>query len=354
MAKREPQLDGVRGIAVLMVVIAHYVYGQIALAPQTPLAYLLRPLSLCATGVDLFFVLSGYLIVGILLDHKGASNYFRVFYARRVFRILPIYFLILGVYVLLRGVQPDTWLFAHPLPLLGYFTFTQNFFMAQAGHFGPHWLGVTWSLAVEEQFYLVIPALVYFLPRKGVITLFILLILIAPLSHYLLPEFTVYVSALSRADALLSGALVAVAMRTSRERLQLLPLGMFCLVMAAMAALLFFLHSPLFTSALAITYALFVLFIVTYRAPRRLQAILTCRVLVWLGTISYGLYLYHEIVSGLLHQLIRHAPPQLADIQGGIVTILALALSLLCAEVSFRYLETPLLRIGQRFTYQAN
>src|SRR5258707_15733453 len=86
---RIPELDGIRGIAIRMVLIAHFFL--IVSRPGSALAYALVPLRLDWTGVDLFFVLSGFLIGGILLDARGSSNYFRVFYTRRFFRIVPIY-----------------------------------------------------------------------------------------------------------------------------------------------------------------------------------------------------------------------------------------------------------------------
>src|SRR5258708_1205348 len=93
-AGRIPELDGIRGIAIGMVLIAHCF--AIVSRPGSALAYALVPLRLDWTGVDLFFVLSGFLIGGILLDARGSSNYFRVFYTRRFFRIVPIYAVLLA------------------------------------------------------------------------------------------------------------------------------------------------------------------------------------------------------------------------------------------------------------------
>src|SRR5260370_41846538 len=89
LSGRIPELDGIRGIAIGMVLIAHFFL--VVSRPGSALAYALVPLRLDWTGVDLFFVLSGFLIAGILLDARGSSNYFRVFYTRRFFRIVPIY-----------------------------------------------------------------------------------------------------------------------------------------------------------------------------------------------------------------------------------------------------------------------
>src|SRR6266478_10141513 len=93
LSGRIPELDGIRGIAIGMVLIAHCF--EVVSRPGSGLAYALVPLRLDWTGVDLFFVLSGFLIGGILLDARESSNYFRVFYTRRFFRIVPIYAVLL-------------------------------------------------------------------------------------------------------------------------------------------------------------------------------------------------------------------------------------------------------------------
>jgi peptidoglycan/LPS O-acetylase OafA/YrhL len=90
--KRISQLDGVRGVAILLVLVYHYFTCQIIAEPGTLFSYLKRATSLTWSGVDLFFVLSGFLIAGILLDHRNTANYFRVFYLRRACRILPLHF----------------------------------------------------------------------------------------------------------------------------------------------------------------------------------------------------------------------------------------------------------------------
>src|SRR5689334_4309131 len=93
---RVPELDGVRGLAILSVLVWHYVYCQVQPQPRSITAYGMTLLSLTWAGVDLFFVLSGFLIGGILLDNKAAPNYYKAFYVRRIFRIFPLYYLVLA------------------------------------------------------------------------------------------------------------------------------------------------------------------------------------------------------------------------------------------------------------------
>src|SRR6266850_568728 len=104
--RRIPQLDGIRGSAILLVLIWHFVVSPTTRGPQeSVLAHVVAHVGLLTwSGVDLFFVLSGFLIGGILIDAKESSNYFRTFYARRAFRILPVYLLVVVVYLLVWSV----------------------------------------------------------------------------------------------------------------------------------------------------------------------------------------------------------------------------------------------------------
>src|SRR5688572_21794420 len=101
-SQRIPELDGVRGIAILLVLVGHLFLHTIVAGNKTPLAYLVKLLKpFTVSGVDLFFVLSGFLIGGILLDNRASLNYFRAFYARRIFRIFPLYFAWLALFYIL-------------------------------------------------------------------------------------------------------------------------------------------------------------------------------------------------------------------------------------------------------------
>src|SRR5260370_10622164 len=163
---RVPELDGVRGIAIAMVLAHHYFLLPIRAPLATLPSYFQAAGRLAWSGVDLFFVLSGFLLGGILLGACESSNYFRVFYVRRFLRIVPIYFICLSAGVLLtfffyRGLAPRlSWMFERPITLTPYFVFLQNLWMAKRTTYGMFGLGVTWSLAIEEQFYLTLPLLI--------------------------------------------------------------------------------------------------------------------------------------------------------------------------------------------------
>ena len=169
-AARIPELDGLRGIAILSVVCIHYIDGQ---GPTGgPITTLLQKIvALGWSGVDLFFVLSGFLIGGILLDARGSPNYFKTFYVRRFFRIIPIYYAWVLLYVLLvtlaghvvqvhsnsgRPEELGASIYVH-------FLFLQNVWPITLAGLAGAWLSPTWSLAVEEQFYLVCPWMIRFI-----------------------------------------------------------------------------------------------------------------------------------------------------------------------------------------------
>src|SRR5438105_4863766 len=152
MQRRLPQLDGIRGVAILVVMF----HNESGIYPS------LRLENIFANGwmgVDLFFVLSGFLITGILLDSKDSETYFRDFYMRRCLRIWPLYYsMILFMFVILPATDSAAAriVFERSSPWWSYPFFLQTFFVQiPARAAGP--LGVTWSLAIEEQFYLIWP-----------------------------------------------------------------------------------------------------------------------------------------------------------------------------------------------------
>lgn len=361
-AQRLSQLDGIRGLAILLVLIWHYYCCQIIPEPQSALAYLDRAFGLAWSGVDLFFVLSGFLITGILLDNRHSGNYFRIFYIRRMCRIMPVYYLVIALYFLVANWdvwQKDhfAWLMANPFPLWSYTTFTQNILMGMRGDFGPHWLGATWSLAIEEQFYLIIPLMVFLLPRRILFPTFIAAVLLAPLLRYLYPGFLTFVNTPWRSDSLLSGGCLAIMVRYPpflnmvRDHMKsFIALGILLLLGAAMLT-----KSPESMGVfdhlwLAGLYTTFILAAYANLFPP-LTRLLQNHGLVWFGQRSYGIYMYHEVVSGLLHGWIRHHPPKISSIEDAYVTATALLVTLATAALSYRYFETPILRFGYRFNY---
>ena len=360
--KRLQQLDGIRGCAILMVLVWHYIPCQIEAEPQTTLDILTRSLSLTWSGVDLFFVLSGFLIGGILLDNREAKNYFRVFYIRRTCRIFPLYFLILGSFLLFARCRFDKsqfeWLLADTKPLWSYVTFTQNIFMGLGDNCGGHWLGMTWSLAVEEQFYVFLPAVVYFAPKAALPYFLAMLIVSAPVLRQLYPGFHAFVNAPWRADSLLLGALLAWfvripgAMEKCSRILLWLYTGFGILLIGAAVMTVRRSWFGIFDHTwLAALYALFIL-LSLLNIERRPLKFLKHPILTWFGLMSYGIYMYHQIVSGLLHGFIKGAAPAIKTPYDAGITGLALILTLTMAALSYRFIECRFIQYGHALRYR--
>jgi peptidoglycan/LPS O-acetylase OafA/YrhL len=220
-----PALDGVRGVAILLVVLHHTLY---AWRPGgTGVEALVRSFVGHAwTGVDLFFVLSGFLITGILFDTKGKRRYFGSFYPRRMLRTFPLYYATLLVcFVLLPALLPAStgwlrelaahqgWFWAH---LSNFYTLFHNVVRMDGPDIG--WMSTFWSLAVEEQFYLVWPLVVFFCtPRRlvvlcGALLAGVLLLRIAfAVQGY--PFIYIYHHTLTRLDGVVLGSMIAALSR---------------------------------------------------------------------------------------------------------------------------------------------
>src|SRR5260370_8335289 len=171
---RVPELDGLRGLAILFVLLFHYISQEGATPVGTANHFLQRFVILGWSGVDLFFVLSGFLIGGILMDARASVSYYRTFYARRFFRIIPIYYLWMTAYIALVGFAGATIQrlsnsgLTPPLgfPVYSYYLFLQNFRASGFPGLAAALFGHFCSLALEEPVYLISPLLVRFLPPR--------------------------------------------------------------------------------------------------------------------------------------------------------------------------------------------
>lgn len=368
LSGRVPELDGIRGIAIGMVLIAHHF--EVVTRPGSALAYALVPLRLGGTGVDLFFVLSGFLIGGILLDARESSNYFRVFYTRRFFRIVPIYAILLVSAGLVRYlsdagiIRGFSEIFVGRLPWWYFATFLQNVGMSIHQVWGTFPLGVTWSLAVEEQFYLTLPLLIRFLDRRALLRFILLAIAGAPLlrafffHHDPTNLFTWYTLMPCRADSLLLGVLGAIMLREPRlrdwfldhRRLSSLVLGFFLAGYAFVGWRSpkdrWFMPTIGFT-LLALIYLGFLLYALLYR-DSWISRCLRWKWLCGLGVIAYGTYLFHEFLLGMFFR----RTPWIYSWHDVGLSLLALAVTIVFCRLSWVYFEKPLVKIGHRTSYQ--
>jgi peptidoglycan/LPS O-acetylase OafA/YrhL len=361
LASRIPELDGVRGLAILLVLVWHFAVSKIHPEPGSWQEYALIPLRLTWCGVDLFFVLSGFLIGGILVDAKESGDYYRTFYFRRAHRILPVYFVWTALFVVgLLLVEPASApplhrLFNDDVPVWCYPLFVQNFFMSSRQLFGAEWLGITWSLAVEEQFYVLLPFLVRNVSRRRLGWVAAISVVCAPMVRFALYQsgntsFGPYTLLPSRADALGFGVLIALACRhhatwTWLDRHRRYVHASFLSLGCAFALLAV---NPRDVQVWGLTLiagfcaSLLVLVLVE---PGRIEgAFFRFYPLARLGTVAYAVYLFHQGTNGLVHFAILGREPSVADWPSRVVTLVALAIVLLLAAMSWRLLEEPLIR----------
>ncbi len=325
MVKRIDQLDGIRAVAIAAVFIHHTLHVK-----------------LLWMGVDLFFILSGFLITGILVDNKthGLKQYFGHFYKRRVRRILPPYLLVLTITSVLFGISwARHWY---------YYFFLMNFVLAfHIPH--PQSLDILWSLAVEEQFYLLWPLIIYFFSEQAITWLAAAFVCAAPLLRWFCTPLFAYhwpIYALTpfRMDLLAVGALIAILWRRRQDLIR--RWGAYGLIFSALALFTLFALSrkPGFTTTsntqlpnvciyeltlIACTGAMF------WALGGRGTRLLTFSPVRFFGRISYTIYLIHLtvflVVARYLHRTLAIAG-------------VTFAVSLLYATFSWFVLERPILR----------
>jgi peptidoglycan/LPS O-acetylase OafA/YrhL len=324
------QLDGLRAVAILLVLVEHTIH--------VPLTW---------AGVDIFFVLSGFLITGILLARKREGNaYFSYFYRRRVFRILPPYIVTLLLFGLIFG-----WNAFHPWPTMLFFGMNlQPFFTSN------HMPLPLWSLAVEEQFYLVWPFIILLVSERTLMRLAIAAIVITPILRALCTplfpdELYIYMLTPFRADLLCAGAILALVWKDRTPRTEDLFRRRAWIVFAfALCALLLSQHWSIFRLWSNTRYSNSIVYLLTLIAAASLLAwtladrswlhrILTFRPMRYIGEVSYTVYLIHIMFALLLRTRV-HSPIEMF--------FLVTLLSILWASISWFLMERPLIRFAAR------
>lgn len=362
-----PALDGLRAMAFLMVFGQHYL--------KLPWGW---------SGVDIFFVLSGFLITGILYDSREQPHRVRNFYIRRTLRIFPLYY---GVLLLLlltypvfrwdwnwnwllwpaylgnfcRGIHPLV--FRTPLQMLADFQpLSRSFPNIQL------FLGHFWSLCVEEQFYLVWPWVVFWIrDRKKLMAICLFFCVACPLmrviGHHAMPQYMLEQEVLYRwtpfrIDALLLGGWVALALRgPSPGRLLRAARVIGGILFVTIAGVIIFVICRQLEGSLYPTWQhtwgltvvdLFAacLIVMALEPGTAVYRIFSLRPLRWLGGISYGAYVFHDIPHALYVKVVVHC-----HIANNIVlALLGFVCTLLLASASYRWFELPFIRLKERWT----
>ena len=397
--KHFPALDGLRGIAVLLVLVCHYSFW---LAPPNRALAFAKLMSFQGwIGVNLFFVLSGFLITGILLDSKGQQYYYRNFYARRFLRIFPLYYgvllAVLLVIIALRAVRPGLYSRDHNAHAIlaampWFWTYTTNiglaFFYVNAS-----WLTHFWSLAVEEQFYLVWPLAVLVLTPRRLIAFCAALAVLALACRAGLtlagaPSEANYFFTPCQLDSLAMGAVAAVVARDPallaplRNNLAWISGALLLLIGAVLLAgpFLGFVIGPIpaqaiaygaasshtalkgrssawaldaFPTLLALGFAATVLYS-SLPGTGVLKRAISCKPLRITGGYAYGIYVYHlillELVAAVCFRIPRIRLAVQENVWCSILFILAnVLLTSAVAFASYHLYEKHFLKLKKYF-----
>ena len=365
-----PALDGVRGLAILMVMFHHFTI----INPVSGIEHALASAAAMGRyGVDLFFVLSGCLITGILIDGRDKPHYFKTFYTRRVLRIFPLYYLLVAITFM--AVPPATRLlspdqartvnaFLNPGDWPWFVGFASNFLIAIRDKYTNGILDASWSLAIEEHFYIVWPAVVLAIVSLRRLRHVCIAILIAALLLRIAAwsagwsRLQIYAVTFTRMDALAFGALVAIWMRspadewTARIR-QARPLA----VILLLTIVAFWVTGQMEYTATVmntIGYTLvgaFGMQIVIQAVPLApgsvVDRVFNNRPMRFFGKYSYGLYMFQLPVKGALTLLFFSEARMMSStlLWQGAFYALAGTLTIAAALVSWYVLEKNMLAL---------
>jgi peptidoglycan/LPS O-acetylase OafA/YrhL len=368
-ASRFAELDGLRGFVALGVLFLHYLVGPVQRLPL--LASIVHLLEMTPLSLDVFFILSGFLIGGILLRARTAPNFYRTFYQRRTARILPVYYAWIALFSILylfgQGwglVSPRA--YGSAFYLASFALLFQNFFpsIIQSAFM----VAPTWTLVVEEYFYLLIPLCVRRLSTRRLAQLLVAVIVLAPVFRGVLFSFIGHRSDWAdiatriwppcRADALAMGVLLAIAwgapeMRTwLQNRLPLFRWGMFlCSGMAMLFSWMAssnlphsrFLNVSLGRSAVELSCFCLIVFLIC-RPQGALSRFLSTNVMREFGKISYCLYIIHWGIYWMIFRFVLHLRfGELLWVDLAIAPI-AFLISWAVATLSWKYFELPILQ----------
>lgn len=349
------QLDSLRAIAVIMVIISHWIGNY--------------RLQLGQIGVDIFFVISGFLISKILLDQKNnaellnisKSSLLKNFYIRRTLRIFPIYYLLIFIMLFFYKSIGTTIQTAYPY----FLTYTANFYLFKI----QYWDGCLshlWSLAVEEQFYLVWPWIILFVNKKYLLTVIIVFILIGSVSQYLLVDVNMAsILTFTCFDAFGFGAILSWLITYKYETLEKFykTISYISVFFAFLFILGIFQQKYPFIPAR--TLASFIaLWLITHIVINResnsfmFKTILNNKRLIFLGKMSYGIYLYHLIIPILNDKTINiYLNPLLPDVLYITYSKILLLLEntflvYIISWISYTFIEKQFLSLKDRFNYQ--
>lgn len=344
------QLDSLRAIAVLLVMISHW-------SPKKH--YVFETLGFI--GVNIFFVLSGFLITSILLNNKekalnlgiGKKQLVKNFYAKRVLRIFPIYYLTIFFLYFLGNSLPS-----NIENSIGYhLTYTSNFYFYNAQHWD-HVTSHLWSLSVEEQFYLIWPWIVLFINNKFLKNAIYIFIAIGIFSQFMAINSWNILLPSSCFDAFGLGALLSWNITFNKsnikkfyKRLSIVIIPIVCGVFIIGFTFGYLNVKPRFVISLLMFWMLTAIILKKESTSFVFRYLWNNKFLIFLGKISYGLYLYHNILPHITVKFREYLPviSQNIHLKTASYIMWDFALVILISWISFKFIEQPFLRLKKSF-----
>ncbi len=354
-SKHLPHLDGIRGLAIILVLLYHCFFDF----GITRIGWV---------GVNLFFLLSGYLITNILLQTKNNKHYFKNFFLRRSLRIFPLYYLFLVIIFFLISI-----FFPFLTGNFNYYNdhqvwfwlYIQNWLYALDGFPDNYFLHHLWSLAVEEQFYLFWPFVVFFIPARKLLYVNFLFIIFANIFRFYLGQQLgyvfpyQYVHLFSCMDALLWGAVLANLQQLNiLDRYKKVVIFIFLLTLILIGGFIAFKRSLFFEQLIPLFPIINLFFacvlyfsIGNFKYSETINRFLSKKSLTWFGKYSYGLYIYHypvylALINGIVYFSITNSQTLGNKVFIGIV---AVVLSALLAYLSYHFYEKRFLKLKDKF-----
>lgn len=344
MPSHIPELDGLRGLAIALVLVYHC-------HPKLESTHLDVIAQWGWVGVNLFFVLSGFLITGIIADSRSDPHFFRNFYARRALRIWPVYVLVLLLnYFFVPWIFGSFWWGVHQMryaPWPYYIFFVQNlFFISLPGTLGP-----TWSLAIEEQFYVFWAPFARIVRNRALVPFLVAVLVASPFIR--MANFKIFTPThtLTHLDGLAVGSLIALVLREyNLGRATHVRLAAFGLTLGAIGVGIMLFHGSAFTdSLLAFGFGGMLLSALLVTGQRSWYGrILTARPLNYLGTISYGLYMIHILCFVVIGAF--DLKMERLGIWGDLAVVaVRMVLSITAASLLWYGFEKPILKLKRYF-----
>ncbi len=356
MSRKEffPEIETLRAIAVIMVMLAHF----IPKSSPFHIPYMFY-------GVDLFFTISGFLITYILLgqidtSERSTGSLIKNFFIRRVLRLFPVYYAFIGFFFVLRNVfsvyiwtNEYNWYF---------FTYLQNMYYFNQGALNTSFSHL-WSLGVEEQFYLVWPFLVIFIPKRHLAKVFILFVVSSILLNIIYqPTVDAFrVLTVANLHTLGGGALLAYLLRYREQSkvYQFLVKNRLILLVLSLAVFVFALNYPgaikevqILLIELFLGFTTFMAVLISVHGwPSILGSVFKSRNLQHIGKVSYGIYLFHMLIPVVLSVIIEKIPAIkfLLPEQTVLKALLLMVYSYGLATISYYLYEIHFLKLKSRF-----